>query len=169
MIIFEIKKWRVFYKISKIFILFNVFMDLTARLGNYDTLASFLITNIVLLFGTLNTAYAPIYRICIDNEKSELSLYYYFLYLFKKQKTLAFNEFDYRYEYAPSFISLGGYKIDFYFNKFSKATMETHFGWKKAKLQEIIPFLEDIKPYKPRLLDDKKAKQKYNDYKNSLK
>ena len=169
MIIFEIKKWRVFYKISKIFILFNILMYLSARVHDYDIVQYIFILNTFFLFGTMNSTYAPIYKVCIDNKKNELTLYYYFLYLFKKKKTLAFNEFDYRYEYAPSFISLGGYKIDFYFNKFSKATMETHFGWKKAKLQEIIPFLEDIKPYKPRLLDDKKAKQKYNDYKNSLK
>ncbi|NLL29249.1 MAG: hypothetical protein GX259_10685 [Bacteroidales bacterium] len=116
----------------------------------------------------MNSTYAPIYKVCIDNKKNELTLYYYFLYLFKKKKTLAFNNFDYRIGAGPPFLSLSGYEIDFYFNKFCKATMETHFGWKKAKLDEVAPFLEKIKPPKPRLFDDKKTKQRYNDYKKSL-
>jgi len=151
---FKVNKNTIAIRLIIILSLLNLLFFIVGLIKNTLGLGNLYI-NFFFFFLILMTAYSPAYSLTIDTENRNMQIKYRFLYFIEKQRTLTFEQFDYRYNYGTPFLSLGGYEVNIYFYKNSIATLNTKFGWKKKVLKEIIEILEEIKLPKPRVLDKK--------------
>jgi len=125
--VFSIKRSVIVLRlISFLFLLNSLFYVIGLIKGTLGLANIYL--NLAYIAGILITAYSPVYSLIIDEKERTLTFKYRFLYLIGKQRTLSFEELDYRYNSGHPFISLGGYEVNFYFKKHSIATLTTVFG-----------------------------------------
>lgn len=151
---FKVNKHAIALRLIIILSLLNLLFFIIGLIKNTLGLGNLYI-NLFFIFLILMTAYSPAYSLTIDTENRNLQIKYLFLYFIKRQQTLTFDQFHYRYNFGAPFLSLGGYEVNIYFQKQNIVTLNTKFGWKKKVLKEIIEILEEIKPPKPRLLGKK--------------
>lgn len=116
MYLFSISKYKTVISLIIIVLIGNAFICLVGYIKNYLELRLFL-ANFHLIFIILMTAYSPAYSLSIDIENKNIQIKYRFLYFIERQRTLTFDQFDYRYDYGAPFISLGGYEVNLYYKK----------------------------------------------------